>query len=148
VRTLSSLLLIFAQLANNGAAALSVCTNQAGQHCIDFGAATCHCCQPIERHSTHGPEGCCPEHHDSNLPLNHFSAPHPCTCEHRPLVDESQLARRLTSEPREKLLAANPALWIEATSVTHRRVTPSAFWSPRFAGHTPLADLGTIALRC
>jgi hypothetical protein len=136
----TSALLIVGQLATVCAAPLAVCIDREGHECVDFGAAACAC------HKAHE-ETCCHEH--DSVPVEsgvtNESGNQPCDCNHRPLTDDSTVARRMDWAAFGTPLAAGSSLAIESFTLG----SPASCMHPSGASwHPPLLDLGTVCLRC
>ena len=153
LRVGTSVMLIVAQVAMVCAAPLAVCTEATGNQCLDFGAASCVCCQPEEDACCHEHEGACSHEHQGGLPCEDDVTLHgnrgrqPCDCDHRPLTDESQVARRAIWD-LEMFLCLDVAA---ADRFDARGGGASAVWSALVTpngSHSDLLDLKTVCLRC
>jgi hypothetical protein len=133
-RTTISLLLVVTQMA---LAPLYVCTSAEGHVRLDCGAAYCVSCQPKAHEHQH--RNCC-----SESPLNDSA---PCDCRHEPLCEERQQVQRIDVVPSGELLVAPLAnLNVEGHSLHDiLRASGNVLAAD---SHTPLADRGSVCLRC
>ena len=133
-RTTVSLLLVVTQMA---LAPLYVCTSAEGHVRLDCGAAYCVSCQPRAHKHQHG--NCC-----SESPVSDSA---PCDCRHEPLCEEGQQVQRIDVAPSGDLLVA-PLANLNADDDGANGMLRASVNVSAADSHTPLADRGSVCLRC
>jgi hypothetical protein len=130
------------------AAPLYVCTTSAGHACIDLGVIACVCCQPIRPQRQFEDDDCCRHDHLPSLPGGDGAQSLPCDCDHQPLVTEARLAVR-SSWGAGNLVGLGRAQAASGTEVELAGMEPAGTaMASIVAGHTALANLASVCLRC